>query len=278
MRNFDEATLTDAVLRSLDGAPGARARDISGALVRNLHAFIREIQPTHAEWAAAIDFLTRTGAMCSPTRQEFILLSDVLGASMLVDAINHPLPGDATQTTVLAPFYVEDPPEITNGSKLASRSEGEPLHVTGAVRTLSGAPIADAVVDTWHSDAEGFYDVQHPQGAANPTLRARLHTDAQGRFDFRTIVPSFYPIPTDGPVGAMLEAQGRHPYRPAHIHFIIGAPGFRTLVTHIFLAGDPYLDSDVVFGVKDSLIRALEPPSDGGPAKLCYDFVLAEAD
>lgn len=276
MRDLDETTITQAVLRSLRDASDPRTRRISEALVRHLHAFIREIEPTQAEWSAAIDFLTRTGRMCSATRQEFILLSDVLGASMLVDAINHRLPGDATQTTVLGPFYVADPPALASGSRLATRSEGKPLHVTGTVRTRSGAPIADAVVDTWHSDAEGFYDVQHPGGAADPTLRARFRTDAQGRFDFHTIVPSFYPIPTDGPVGAMLKAQGRHPYRPAHLHFIIVAPGFGRLVTHIFLADDPYLDSDVVFGVKDSLIRATGAVP-GAPATLHYDFVLPEA-
>ena len=285
MRDLDETTLTAAVIERLQGSSSARVRQISESLVRHLHDFIGEIEPTQIEWAAAIDFLTKTGQMCSETRQEFILLSDTLGASMLVDAINHRLPGRATQTTVLGPFYVEGAPEYPLGSFISDDKQGEPLLVEGTVKSVEGEHIPDAIVDTWHADAEGFYDVQAKDGLNKLTRRARLRTDEQGRFWFRSIVPVCYPVPNDGPVGKMLEVQGRHPFRPAHVHFMISAPGCETLVTHLFLAGDQYLNSDVVFGVKDSLICELErqPPglTPGGheakeaTALLRYDFVLA---
>lgn len=287
MRNFDETTITTAVLERLANCSTPRVRQISEALVRHLHDFIREVQPTQEEWAAGIDFLTRTGHLCSATRQEFILLSDSLGVSMLVDAINHRFPGNATQTTVLGPFYVKDPPENPLGADISDGQKGEPLLVEGSVRRLIGEPIANAIVDTWHSDSDGYYDVQHLDELQGLTMRARFRTDDCGRFWFRSIVPSYYPIPHDGTVGQMLEAQGRHPYRPAHVHFMISAPGCETLVTHVFLDGDQYLDSDVVFGVKDSLIRQLERLSSGRTpggqvvkeptALLRYDFVLAQA-
>ena len=286
MRNFNENTITAAVLARFGDAGSTRVTELSAALVRHVHAFIRETRPTQAEWAAGIDFLTRTGQMCSETRQEFILLSDVLGVSMLVDAINHPLPEGATETTVLGPFHRADAPELSRGSAIAAGSAGVPLFVEGTVRQSGGAPIAAATIDTWHADGAGFYDVQRGEGSApDLDLRARFRTDEQGRFWFRSIVPSCYPIPNDGPVGQMLRAQGRYPYRPAHIHFMIAAAGFETLVTHVFLAGDPYLDSDVVFGVKDSLIRELHRQERGRTrdghevdqpiAVLHYDFVLS---
>jgi hydroxyquinol 1,2-dioxygenase len=287
MRNFDESNITAAVLERVRNAAAPRTRAISEALVRHLHAFVREVEPTQEEWAQAIAFLTRTGAMCSATRQEFILLSDTLGVSMLVDAINHRRSGDATQTTVLGPFFVEGAPEHALGDDISGGMTGDPLLVEGSVSRLDGAPIAGAIVDTWHSDAAGYYDVQPQSGRAGLAGRARLRTDAQGRFWFRSIVPSCYPIPDDGPVGDLLKAQGRHPFRPAHVHFRIGAPGCETLVTHVFLAGDQYLDSDVVFGVKDALIKVLERQEAGPTARgnrvdrpmaaLRYDFVLEDA-
>jgi hydroxyquinol 1,2-dioxygenase len=288
MRNFGETNITEAALGRFAGAASPRVRQISEALARHLHAFIREVRPTHEEWAVGIDFLTKTGQMCSDVRQEFILLSDTLGASMLVDAINHPMPEGATETTVLGPFYVADAPEFALGANISVSQKGEPMFVEGTVRDSHGRPIANAQVDTWHADAEGFYDVQIGTGGA-PALdmRARLHCDAEGRFYYRTVVPAYYPIPHDGPVGKMLEAQGRHPYRPAHVHFMIGAPGCETLVTHVFIDGDKYLDSDVVFGVKDSLVRRLDHVAPGktpnghtvdqAMALLRYDFVLAPA-
>jgi hydroxyquinol 1,2-dioxygenase len=219
--------------------------------------------------------------MCDDKRQEFILLSDVLGASMLVDAINHRMPAGATESTVLGPFYVDGPPEFPLGADITAGMAGTPLLILGTVSDANGAPLAGATVDIWHSDADGFYDVQHLPGLA---LRARLHADAKGHFSCWTIRPTAYPIPDDGPVGQMLRAQGRHPYRPAHVHFMIDAPGHEKLVTHVFAAGDTYLDSDVVFGVKNSLIReyVMKPAgkaADGRQmdqeyALLQYDFGL----
>lgn len=285
MRNFDEDTITTAVLARLSSCKAPRTKTISEALVRHLHAFVREIEPTQDEWQAAIGFLTATGHMCTDVRQEFILLSDTLGVSMLVDAINHRRPGEATPSTVLGPFYVAAAPELPQGSDIAGDARGEPLLVEGSVRRLDGTPIVDAIVDTWHSDAEGYYDVQREGGAGALTMRARFRTDDDGRFWYHTIVPSCYPIPDDGPVGKMLRAQGRHPYRPAHVHFMVAAPDCATLATHVFIAGDKYLGSDAVFGVKDSLIRALERqpagvtarghPVERETAALRYDFVLA---
>ncbi len=289
MRNFDETTITEAVLARVANAADPRVRAVSEALVRHLHAFVREIEPSFSEWEAAIGFLTGTGALCDDKRQEFILLSDTLGVSMLVDAINHRLPDGATETTVLGPFFVAAAPELPLGADMSPGVEGDPLYVTGSVTDPEGRPITGAIVDTWHSDDDGYYDVQKPaEEEGHFAMRGRFRTDAQGRFHFRTIKPAAYPIPHDGPVGKMLEAQGRHPWRPAHVHFMISAPGYETLVTHIFEEGDRYLDSDAVFGVKDSLIRAW-PRHEAGQAPdastsavpfhtLTYDFGLKRLD
>lgn len=284
MPDVDETTITQAVLDRLTDCPSPRLRQVSEALTRHVHAFVREVEPSMDEWMAAIQFLTRTGQICSPSRQEFILLSDVFGVSMLVDSINHRFPGGATETTVLGPFYVADPPERPLGADISDGVRGEPLLVEGTVRATDGTPIAGAAVDTWHSDQDGYYDVQRGDEL---TLRARFRTDDEGRFWFWSIVPASYPIANDGPVGELLRAQGRHPYRPAHVHFKIAAPGCEELGTHVFVAGDRYLDSDAVFGVKESLIRELErlpaseaPPGralDGPFARMRYDFVLAAA-
>ena len=202
-------------------------REISEALVRHLHAFVREVEPTIEEWQAGIKFLTDTGHMCSDTRQEFILLSDTLGVSMLVDAINHRLPKGATETTVLGPFYVEDAPELPLGADISGDMQGRPLYVEGSVSSVDGEPLAGAMVDTWHSDDDGFYDVQHLEEMGGLALRGRFRTDADGRFRFWSIVPKFYPIPYRRPGRARCwTAQGRHPYRPAHVHFMIEAPGY----------------------------------------------------
>lgn len=276
MRNFDENSITQAVLDRVAQAPDPRTRQIGLALVRHLHALVKEVEPSMAEWEAAIGFLTRTGQMCDDTRQEFILLSDTLGVSMLVDAINHRDADGATDTTVLGPFYVQDPAVFPLGSNISDGIKGEPLFVSGTVASADGTPLAGAAVDVWHSDADGYYDVQQMDELGGLAMRARLLADAQGRFHFWTIRPAAYPIPHDGPVGAMLAAQARHPYRPAHVHFMIHADEHDTLVTHVFVAGDRYLDSDVVFGVKDSLIREFpsHPPgtaSDGRMMDRPYD-------
>jgi hydroxyquinol 1,2-dioxygenase len=287
MRNFDEFTITDAVLERVGQAPNPRMRQISEALVRHLHAFVREVEPTQAEWAAGIDFLTRTGHLCDDNRQEFILLSDTLGVSMLVDAINHRLPEGATETTVLGPFHVEAAPLFERGADISGGLSGTPLFVDGTVSSVDGTPLAEALVDVWHADADGRYDVQQLEQLGGLAGRAKFRTDRDGRFHFWTVRPSAYPIPHDGPVGQMLEAQGRHAHRPAHVHFMIAAPDHETLVTHVFAAGDAYLDSDVVFGVKDSIISPYaEHPAGVAPdgrvldrphARLHYDFRLKPA-
>jgi hydroxyquinol 1,2-dioxygenase len=287
MRNFNESTITDAVIERVGGAVDPRVRQISEALIRHLHAFVREVRPSQDEWWAGIEFLTRTGHMCDDKRQEFILLSDTLGVSMLVDAINNQLADGATQTTVLGPFYVENPPAYPLGADIANGMQGDPLFVSGSVRDLSGGPIAGAVVDVWHSDQDGYYDVQHTEPDSGLAMRARFRTAEDGEFCFWTIRPAPYPIPHDGPVGHMLEAQGRHPWRPAHVHFMIAAAGYHRLVTHVFVADDQYLDSDAVFGVKDQLIRPFRacPPGDAPDGRqldrpyfhLHYDFRLDRA-
>lgn len=284
MRNFDEHNITQAVLDRLAGTESPRVKQVSSALVRHLHNFVREVEPTQQEWEYAIDFLTRTGQMCSDTRQEFILLSDALGVSMLVDAINHRFPGDATETTVLGPFFVKEAPELPLGSAISRPEDGPPLLIEGCVRRLDGSPIRGATVDIWHADADGYYDVQ--RGCDELSSRVRVRTDADGNFWVRGAIPAAYPIPNDGPVGQMLDAQGRHPYRPAHVHFMIAAPEHETLVTHLFLSDSDYLDSDVVFGVKDSLIEPLSEvlgvtpygaQVDAPTPSLRRDFVLAPA-
>lgn len=254
MRNLNAENITDAVIEQFSSCEDARLKSVLNSLVSHLHAFLRDVEPSEQEWTEAIDFLTRTGQLCDDKRQEFILLSDTLGVTMLVDAINHRTSNpQITESTVLGPFYVADPPEADQGEAIDWGVEGEPFFVEGRVHDEQGEPMANVVMDVWQSDSEGFYDVQKELDSAS--LRARFKTDGQGRYAFWTVTPSPYPIPTDGPVGKMLELTGRHPYRPAHVHFMLMAEGYETLVTQIFAENDPYLDSDAVFGVKDSLVR-----------------------
>ncbi|CCD86582.1 putative catechol 1,2-dioxygenase [Bradyrhizobium sp. ORS 285] len=263
MTQFNEGELTNAVAASFDGTPDARTKVLLQELVRSLHDYVRRTNLTFDEWATAIDFLTRTGQTCTASRQEFILLSDVLGVSMLVDAINHRDRAGATETTVLGPFYVGEHKVTPHGTDISADLKGEKMFVQTRVTNLSGAPLAGASVDVWHADDEGFYDSQRPDYASDgPSSRARFITDAEGRFFFRTILPCSYPIPTDGPVGQMIVGSGRHPMRPAHVHFLVDAKGHEPLVTHVFIGGDAYLDSDVVFGVKDELIAQVEQRTD----------------
>ncbi|MBO0776930.1 MAG: intradiol ring-cleavage dioxygenase [Actinobacteria bacterium] len=252
---FSEERSAEAVGASLADAP-PRLREVLTSLVAHLHAFVKEVGLTEEEWAQGIDFLTRTGQMCDATRQEFILLSDVLGASMLVETINHRAAGGSTESTVTGPFHVVDSPPRELGDTISVDGKGDPCLVTGQVTGPGGRPVAGAQVDVWQASADGFYDVQQPGIQPERNLRGLFTTDGEGRFWFRTIVPSFYPIPDDGPVGALLKATGRHPFRPAHIHFEVSAPGYRTVTTHLFVDDSPYLDSDAVFGVKESLVRA----------------------
>lgn len=253
MRDLTETHLTEAVLARLAGTNDARFKQVMSSLIRHLHSFVREVELSEAEWFAGIQFLTAVGQKCDAKRQEFILLSDTLGVSMLVDMINHRTPAGATESTVLGPFYVPDAPELPNGTNLAVNLPGDPALFSGRVLTVDGKPIAGAQLDVWHADAEGFYDVQRPN-LNEMRLRGKFRTDAQGRFWFWTVKPTEYPVPTDGPVGQMLLKMGRHAYRPAHIHTIVSAPGYEPVTTHVFVAGDRYLDSDAVFGVKDSLV------------------------
>jgi hydroxyquinol 1,2-dioxygenase len=254
MRDFNEHSITDAVIDRFKDTPDPRLKQVLESLVHHLHDFVRDVEPTFDEWLAAIMYLTRTGQTCSDTRQEFILLSDVFGVSMLVDAINHRQPEGATETTVLGPFFVEGAPVYENGADIMAKDmPGERVWVEAQITDAAGAPLAGAQVDVWQSDGDGFYDVQRPE-LTEANLRGRFFADAEGMVKFWSITPLYYPIPYDGPVGDLLQATKRHPYRPAHLHFMAAAEGHETLVTHVFVNGDPYLDSDAVFGVKNSLI------------------------
>jgi len=274
MRDLNSSNITQAVLNSFDNTPDSRTRKVLQALVRHLHAFVREVRPSDAEWLAGIGFLTRTGKLCDDSRQEFILLSDTLGVTMLVDVLNHANAG-ATENSVLGPFFVERRPTAESGADIAGGIIGTPLLFAGRVLDDGGRPIAGALVDVWHSDGDGFYDVAR-HGTAEPAMRAALRSDADGGFWFRSIVPSSYPIPTDGTVGEMLNAARRSPMRPAHVHVMIDAPGYERLTSMIFIDGDPYLDADPVFGVKQSLIGRFEEVGDNvGGVRYSGDFRLA---
>jgi protocatechuate 3,4-dioxygenase beta subunit len=276
MRNLTEANLTDAVVARLARCENPRFKRVMESLIRQLHAFVREVKLTEAEWMEAITFLTATGRKCDGDRQEFILLSDVLGVSMLVDAINHQKPPGATESTVLGPFYIEGAPDLPLGADISHGGPGEPTEVSGRVLSPDGRPIKSALLDVWQTAPNGFYSTQDPnQDRFN--LRGRFRTGEKGEFFFRTIKPTSYPVPTDGPVGAILNAMGRHPMRPAHLHFIISAPGYETLTTHLFVEGDPYLDSDVVFGVKNALIVDFRTRPGSGTLEARYDFGLKPA-
>jgi hydroxyquinol 1,2-dioxygenase len=277
--DFTEDTATDAVVASFADTPDPRLREILQRLVPHLHDFVREVRPTLAEWEAAIRFLTATGQACDDTRQEFILLSDVLGVSMLVETINGQTEG--TESTVLGPFHVAESPRRELGASIDLLGGRAACVVTGRVLDPAGTPLPGATVDVWQCTEDGFYDVQQPDVQPPGNGRGLFHTDGDGAFWFRTVVPSHYPIPTDGPVGRMLEATGRHPFRPAHIHFIVEAPGHASLTTHVFVADSPYLDSDAVFAVKKSLVTPFVQVTDQERAArygVTAPFRLAEID
>jgi catechol 1,2-dioxygenase len=265
--DFTEETAADAVIDSFAPGTDPRLREILTSLVRHLHAFAREAELTIPEWEAAVDFLTRTGHKCDADRQEFILLSDVLGLSMLTETINNRKFGVATESTVLGPFHVVESPRLELGASIDHVGTGTPCVVTGRVVSVGGAPLAGAQVDVWQANDQGFYDVQQPAVQPRGNGRGLFTADAEGRFWFRTIVPSYYPIPTDGPVGELLKATGRHAFRPAHIHFIVTAPGHRDLTTHAFVAGSEYIESDTVFAVKKSLVVDFAEEDDPALAK-----------
>ncbi len=250
MRDF---TVTDTLLRQLESTPDKRLKQIMTSLVTHLHAFVREVGLTEPEWFQGIQFLTETGRMCDDKRQEFILLSDTLGVSILVDAITHAAAPGATEPTLLGPFYRVDAPDLPLGASIAGDTPGVPTFVSGRVAGLDARPIAGGLLDVWQGAPNGLYENQDPS-QPDFNLRGRFRTDAEGRYAFRTVKPVSYPIPVDGPVGQLLRTLGRQEYRPAHVHFIVSARGYETLTTHIFDAGDPYLEVDPVFGMKKSLV------------------------
>jgi len=266
--------LTRDVIDRMKHADNQRLRETLALVVRHVHAIVREAEITHDEWWQAIDFLTRAGKMCSDSRQEFILLSDILGISMLVDAIDHVGGPGLSESTVLGPFYAGQQRELAAGESILLREEAsDPLEMRGRVTDSQGRSIANALVEVWQTAPNQLYDVQDKDQPSGH-LRASFRTDAAGAYRFRTIMPVSYPIPNDGPAGQLLAAMGRHPFRPAHIHFMISAPRYRTLVTHLFLDGDEYLASDAVFGVKPSLI--IRPRLIEGINTVEYDFGLAD--
>ncbi len=275
MHYFSEDTSVETVNARMGAATGPRVAEVMSCLVKHLHAFAKETHLTQAEWDIGIDFLTRTGQICSAERQEFILLSDVLGFSMLVDAINNRRPAGATENTVFGPFHVADAPIRAMGDTISLDGKGEACLFEGKVIDLHGTPIEGACVDVWSDNADGFYDVQQPGIQPKWNNRGRFFTGRDGAYAFRGIKPTSYPIPDDGPVGKMLAHLGRHPYRPAHMHFLVTAPGFQKLVTHTFVGDDTYLESDAVFGVKKTLIAPFERLEGADTAwRSPFDFVL----
>ncbi len=286
MRNLNEDNITRAVIAMHANAKDARVQALMTSLVQHIHSFAREVELTEEEWFKGIQFLTDVGHITTDVRQEFILLSDTLGLSMLVTALNNKKPQGCTEATVFGPFHVEGSPHVPLGGDVANGAEGEPCFVRGSVVGIDGQPVPNAELQVWQADAAGNYDVQYARenGEHEHRARATLNADANGDFHFKSIRAEAYPIPHDGPVGKMLEALGRHPWRPAHLHFMITAPGFERLITHVFRNGDRYLDSDAVFGVRSSLIadwieQAPGATPDGGTSAvpfytLDFRFVL----
>ena len=284
---FTEETSADVVIGRNAKARDARLAEALAPLIRHLHAAVKEIEPTQEEWFSAIQFLTATGHTCTDWRQEFILLSDVMGISMLIDAINNRKPSGASESTVLGPFHLPDAPELPLGSDICLDQKGEPMVIRGRILGIDGQPVAGAKIDVWQANDEGFYDVQQKGVQPDFNLRGVFRTNAAGEYWFKGVKPKFYPIPQDGPVGTLLNALGRHPYRPAHLHYIVSAKGFQTLTTHIFDPDDPYINSDAVFGVKASLMARFQRIDDAAEQaangydrpffKVVHDFVLAPA-
>lgn len=279
-RYFTEETSVETVLARAASPENPRLAEVMASVITHLHAVVKEVEPTYEEWMAAIRFLTETGQMCDDKRQEYILLSDVLGVSMLVDAINTRRPTGATENTVLGPFHVEGAPDLAMGATISQDGKGEPLVVRGRVVDVDGRPVEGAVVDTWQASHDGYYDVQQDTQPEH-NLRGIFRTGADGRFSYRSVKPSYYGIPDDGPVGGLLHGLGRGNIRPAHLHYIVSAPGFETVTTHLFVHDDPYLDSDAVFGVKQSLIRRftrIDDPSLAAEYGVEGPFWTVEAD
>lgn len=271
--------LTDDVLRAYGDTPDPRLRELLTSLIRHLHAFAVETELTSAEWMAGLQFLTAVGQLCDDERQEFVLLSDVLGLSSLVETLNGPQ--GATEATVLGPFYLAGAPRRELGAAIGRPQDGEPTLIRGRVTDTRGMPIAAASLDVWQCASNGLYDIQDPH-QPEFNLRGVFTTGADGAYSFRAVRPVSYPVPVDGPVGAIFRSTGRHHWRAAHVHAIVRAPGYRPVTTHIFDAANEFNDSDAVFGVRDSLVREFRPAGDGDPGDVAYvadaDFALAPAD
>jgi protocatechuate 3,4-dioxygenase beta subunit len=282
---FTEENSADVVVSQIAETTEPRLAEVIEAVTRHLHAAVKEIEPTQEEWLAAIMFLTKTGQMSDDWRQEFILLSDIFGVSMLVDAINNRKPSDASESTVLGPFHVPDVPELPMGANICLDGKGEPMLIKGRILNTDGEPIEGAKIDVWQTNDDGFYDVQQKGIQPDFNLRGVFRTGIDGTYTFWGAKPRFYPIPDDGPVGKLLGSLGRHPYRPAHLHYILEAEGYQTLITHIFDPDDEYIRSDAVFGVKESLLakfeliedpaRISEEGAEGPFYEVIHDFVLA---
>jgi hydroxyquinol 1,2-dioxygenase len=280
MHDLDEFTVTDAVITQMQDTPDARLREIMEAAVRHLHAFARDVKLTPVEWLIGIGFMTEIGKSCTPSRQETILLSDVLGLSAMVNALHAKTSLEkATDASLLGPFYRETAPHLKLGESIASAPDAPELVFYGQIRDSGGKGVPHAMVQVWQTDAHGFYDMQL-HGQEKMDHRAVFITDGDGHFHFRTVHPLGYTIPMDGPVGGMVRAQNRHGCRPAHIHFLVGAAGYRELVTSLYFADDPYIDSDTVFGVSGSLIVTPAPDAHSPCPELeaiHYDFTLSQA-
>lgn len=285
-RNLADEDLTRTVLTSFGNSSSERLQQIMQSLVKHLHAFVNDVKLTEEEWFQGIDFLTRAGDITDDKRQEFILLSDVLGISMQVIGLNNKKPAEATASTVFGPFFVEASPQFANGDDIANGAPGEPCFMQGRVLSVTGEPLPNAHIEVWQADEKGFYDVQYKE--SSPRGRGHLYSDNEGRYYFWSVRPEAYPIPDDGPVGELMHAANRSLMRPAHVHFMIKMPGYKTLITHVFKNDDPYLDSDAVFGVKSSLITSFERHEPGiapdGQHRdvpfytMNYDFILVPTD
>ena len=265
--DFNENNATEAVLESFSKVSDVRLKTIMNSIITHLHQVVKDIEPTEEEWMKAIMFLTNTGQKCDDRRQEFILLSDVLGVSMLIDSINNRKSKNETETTVLGPFHAPSP-KVNNGDNIAKNVVGDNCIVSGKVIDVNNNSIPGASLEVWQSGPDGLYDVQKDHDIVD--LRATLQTLEDGSYFFKTVKPKYYPIPVDGPVGSLLNKLDRHPFRPAHIHFMVKAEGYADLITHVFIYGDKYLDSDTVFAVKKSLIRKLVYKTEEGTTQKCF--------
>jgi hydroxyquinol 1,2-dioxygenase len=279
MRELTTETITDAVLDQMAATPDPRLRALMASAVKHLHAFAREVNLTPAEWIKGIEFMTSVGKMCTPERQEFILLSDTMGLSALVNFLHDKTAiEEGTHTSLLGPFYRENTPKLAAGSQIASHVKpGSECVLYGRVTDIGGKPLANATVSVWQTGADGLYDIQ--ESATATDYRGVFTTDANGAYMLRTVKPIGYSIPMDGPVGGLARAQARHGMRPAHIHFLVGAPGYRELVTALYLRDDPHLADDVVFGSSDDLAVDLVANDPNCPIKglpsIRFDMRLA---